>query len=241
MGHDLITIYWIKAVEYVLAVSYLPLFFVFWKFASPRRQAEATVAVNAAAPGWADQLAGFFQVPANLFFHPGHAWVRVEDRDTVTVGVSDFAQKLVGPLGRVRLPAVGASLAQGETAITLDADGRAVPMLAPIDGTVVAVNDRINASSDIVKDSPYGDGWLLKVRNARLAANLKNLMSGSFARRWMDSVCESLGAEVAPIELGKVYLDGGQLVDGLARSLSPDNWDRVARRFFLTEDGGRNA
>jgi glycine cleavage system H protein len=239
MGHDLITIYWIKAVEYVLAVSYLPLFLLFWKFASPRRK--VAVAVHAAAPGWADQLAGYFQVPANLFFHPGHTWARVEGDDTVTIGISDFAQKLVGPLGRIRLPALGVSLAQGETALTLDADGASVPMLAPVDGIVVAVNDRLGASSNLVKDSPYGEGWLMKVKSTRLAGNLKNLLSGSLARRWMDTVCESLGAELTPMELGKVYLDGGQLVDGLARSLSPDDWPLVARRFFLTEDGGRNA
>lgn len=239
MGHDLITIYWIKAVEYLLAVSYIPLFFLFWKFASPKRV--ATVPVHALAPGWADQLAGFFQVPANLFFHPGHTWVRVDGGDTVTIGISDFAQKLVGPLGRVRLPAVGASLAQGEAAIELDADGAGVPMLSPIDGTVVAVNDRLAASSDVVKESPYGDGWLMKVKSSRLAGDLKNLMSGSLARRWMDTVCESLGAQMAPMELGKVYLDGGQLVDGLARSLSHDEWSRVARQFFLTDEGGRHA
>ena len=46
MGHDLITIYWLKAVEYILAVSYLPLFILFWKFVTPKR--EATVAVHAA-------------------------------------------------------------------------------------------------------------------------------------------------------------------------------------------------
>ncbi len=92
----------------------------------------------------------------------------------------------------------------------------------------------------MVNDSPYGDGWLLKVKSSRLAGNLKNLMSGALARRWMDTVCETLGAEMTPMELGKVYLDGGQLVDGLARSLSHDEWDRVARRFFLTEDGGRS-
>jgi glycine cleavage system H lipoate-binding protein len=238
MGHDLITIYWIKAVEYVLALSYLPLFFLFWRFTGTER--ESPVAVRAAAPGWADQLAGFFRVPADLFFHPGHTWVRLEGGDTVTIGLSDFAQRLVGPLGRVQLPAVGMLLVQGEPALTLDADGAAVPMLAPLDGRVIAVNTRLAASSEIVKDAPYGDGWLLKVKSTKLPSNLKSLLSGSLARRWMDTVCESLGAEMAPMELGKVYLDGGHLVDGLARSLSPEAWDQVARRFFLTEDGGRH-
>lgn len=239
MGHDLITIYWIKAVEYGLALSYLPLFLLFWKFVTPKR--EAAVAVRAAAPGWADQFAEFFQVPANLFFHPGHTWVRLEGGDTVTVGISDFAQKLVGPLGRIELPAVGTSLVQGEPALRLDADGAAIPMLAPVDGKVVAVNGALASSSESVKQSPYGDGWVMKVKSAKLASNLKNLMSGSFARRWMDTVCETLGAEMAPMELGRVYMDGGLIVDGLARSLAQDEWPTLAKRFFLTEDGGRHA
>jgi glycine cleavage system H protein len=239
MGHDLITIYWLKAIEYVLAVSYLPLFLLFWKFAAPKR--EAIVPVRVAAPGWADQLAGFFQLPADLFFHPGHAWVRLDGGDTVTVGISDFAQKLVGPLGRVQLPDVGAMLVQGEPALTLDADGAAIRMLAPVDGKVVAVNGALAASSDVVKGAPYTDGWLMKVKSAKLASNVRNLMSGTFARRWMDTVCESLGAEMAPMELGRVYLDGGHIVDGLARSLAHDEWAALARRFFLTDEGGRHA
>jgi hypothetical protein len=93
----------------------------------------------------------------------------------------------------------------------------------------------------VVKQSPYGDGWLMQVESSRLTANLKNLLSGTLARRWMDTVCETLGAQMAPVELGEVYLDGGHLVDGLARSLSHEEWDRVARQFFLTEEGGRHA
>jgi glycine cleavage system H lipoate-binding protein len=215
------------------------LFILFWKFATPQR--EAAVPVHAAAPGWADQLAEYFQVPADLFFHPGHTWVRLEGGDTVTVGISDFAQRLVGPLGRVQLPAVGTSLVQGEPALTLDADGASVPMLAPVDGRVVAVNAAVAGSSDAVKASPYGDGWLFKVKSAKLSTSLKNLMSGSLARRWMDTVTESLGGEMAPMELGRVYLDGGHLVDGLARSLAQDEWPALAKRFFLTDEGGRHA
>jgi glycine cleavage system H protein len=239
MGHDLITIYWLKAVEYILALSYLPMFILFWKFATPKQAVTQHATVT--APGWADQLAAFFAMPTDLLFHRGHTWVRLGDDDTVTVGLSDFAQKLVGPLGRLGLPAVGTSLVQGQPALTLDAAGAGVQMLAPVDGEIIAVNPAVAASSDIAKDAPYGDGWLFKVRSTKLAGNFKQLMSGQATKRWMDSVCESLGAEMAPMELGKVYLDGGQVVDGIARNLSSEHWDQVARRFFHTEDGGRHA
>ena len=103
----------------------------------------------ATAPGWADQLAGFFQVPANLFFHPGHTWVRLEGGDTVTVGISDFAQKLVGPLGRVRLPGLGACSCRASRRSRWTPTAPSVPMLSPVDGRVVAVNPALAASSDV--------------------------------------------------------------------------------------------
>lgn len=239
MGHDLIAIYSLKAIEYILALSYLPLFVLFWKFVTPKREAKAAVPVPAAA-GWADQLTGLFSLPPGLLFHPGHTWARLEGGDTVTIGITDFAHRLAGPLGRVELPAVGTRLVQGEPALTLDADGAAVPMVSPIDGTVTAVNEAIGASAETIKRSPYGEGWLLRVQSARLAGNVRNLLSGGLARKWMETVSERLGAEMSPPGLGRVYLDGGQVADGIARNLAPDDWAHVARRFFLTEEGGRH-
>jgi glycine cleavage system H protein len=236
MGHDLITIYWLKAVEYILAVSYLPLFVLFWKFVTPKCPAEAPA--TAALPGWADQLAGYFQLPAEVFFHPGQAWARVDGPDTVTVGVSDFAQRLVGPIDKLRLPEVGAAVVQGAPALALGSGGRAVEMLSPVSGTVLEVNAAAAAAPGTVKASPYGEGWLFRVKSPQLAANVKSLMTGAFARRWMDAVTEQLGDEFGGRELGHVYADGGVPVDGIAHGLAHERWDELARRYFLTDGKG---
>lgn len=234
MGHDLLTIYFLKGIEYILALAYLPLFVVFWRFATPKAPAVATV--RAQAPGWADQLAGFFRLPAGLYYHPGHAWARVEGADTVVIGMNDFAQRLVGPIDHLRLPAPGTELAQNQPAFSVVSSGRSMPMLAPVGGTVLEVNHEAAAAPGSVKQSPYDRGWLLKVRSPQMAAHLKALMTGDLARRWMDTVWEKLGAEAAGAELGVVYLDGGVPVDGLARSLAPETWDQAARRYLLTDD-----
>ncbi len=239
MGHDLITIYWLKAVEYVLAVSYLPLFILFWRFVNPKQPALARV--PATAPGWADQLREYFQMPAGFFFHPGHAWARVDGTDTVTIGIDAFARQLVGSRAELRLPAVGDVVSQGAPAMALATHGRTVEMLSPVDGTVVAVNPAAVASSPTPPGSTYTDSWLMKVRSPKLAANLKNLLSGDLARRWMDAACERLGTEMGSVELGHVYLDGGTPVDGIATSISPERWDEIAARFFLTDQRGDHA
>jgi glycine cleavage system H protein len=239
MGHDLITIYFLKAVEYVLAVSYLPLFILFWRVLNPREPEPARVRV--AAPVWGDQLREFFQMPAWLFLHPGHTWARLESDDTVTVGVDAFARQLVGSDARFQLPAVGQTLAQGAPALALTARGKSVDMLSPVDGTVVAINPTALESPATVQGAPYTDGWLMRVRSPKLGANLKNLLSGDVARRWMDGIADSLGSELSGRELGHVYADGGALVDGIAPSVSPEHWDDMARRYFLTEKEVRRA
>jgi glycine cleavage system H protein len=240
MGHDLLTIYILKAVEYVLALSYLPLFVLFWKLVNPK-PAAAAATVPTAALGWADQLREYFQVPERLFFHAGHTWARVDGDDTVTVGMDAFARQLVGSSARLRLPAVGQAVSQGAPALALALNGKRVDMLSPVDGTVLAVNDAAVREPSRACAEPYGDGWLLRVKSPKLAANLKNLLSGDLARRWMDAACEQLGADMSGMELGHVYLDGGALVDGIAPSVAPERWDEVARTFFLTEPGGRHA
>jgi glycine cleavage system H lipoate-binding protein len=78
-------------------------------------------------------------VPAGVHLHPGHTWARLEPDGLVAVGADDFAHKLVGP-ARVKLPALGEHVLQGEPALELGEAERTVPMLSPVDGTVVAVN-----------------------------------------------------------------------------------------------------
>ncbi len=229
--HDFMTLHAAKTIEYLIAVAYLLLFIPFWRYVNA---GPAALPVRERVRARTSSLKDLFAVPAGLFYHPGHAWARIDGADTVTVGFDDFAAKLVGPPSAITLPNVGATLAQGEPAWTLVADGKAIEMLSPVDGTVVAVNHQAAGMPDAAHARPYDTGWLLKVRSPRLAANVKQLLSGALARQWMDNLADGLRGELAPA-LGAVYEDGGGVVDGLARSLEPDGWEQLARRYFLTE------
>jgi glycine cleavage system H lipoate-binding protein len=228
-GHELSTMYSAKVAEYLIAVAYLLLFLPFWRWINAAPAAARTA--TAADPGWL----GWFRVPEHVYLHPGHAWARLgRGGDLVTVGMDDFAQKLVGAVSAVRLPAVGAQLAQGERAVKLTAGSRSVDLLSPVDGTVVAVNDRLAASPGTLGEDPYGEGWLLKLRSPRVAANLKQLLSGPLAQRFVEESWAGLRALMAPA-VGLASEDGGAPVEGMARSLDPDHWDELARRFLRSE------
>jgi glycine cleavage system H lipoate-binding protein len=170
-------------------------------------------------------------VPAGVWLHPGHTWARLEADGLVSVGADDFAHKLVGA-AHVELPGLGDHVLQGEPALEIGDGERSVPMLSPVDGTVVAVNAAARERPDGLAD-PYGASWLFKVKAPRLAANLRQLMREGTARRFMAEAEEQLALRLSP-ELGHVLQDGGTPVHGIARALSGDEWDLTARRFFLT-------
>ncbi len=221
--------YMMKAIEYLVSLASLALFVVFWRFVNT----EAAVAPERAA-GWSGQLADWFRVPKELFFHPGHGWVKPEAAGVLTVGLDDFAQQLVGPLAAIDLPAPGTELRSGDKGWTLRAGFRTIDMRSPVTGTVVAVNDRIANSAALANDDPYGAGWLLKVRAPQGRHALGDLLSGQAARKWIAQVAGELTAAMAP-QLGTVMQDGGVPVHGIARSLDEQHWDTLARRFLTTD------
>jgi glycine cleavage system H lipoate-binding protein len=240
MEHGFLSIYSAKAGEYLLAIGYLLLFIPFWRFVQGGKPAKAKAhaakgVAKAAAATHAGARApsgpGWFQVPAGVYLHPGHTWARLEPDGLVAVGADDFAHKLVGA-AHVELPALGDHVMQGEPALEIGDGERSVPMLSPVDGTVVAVNTAAREKPDGLTD-PYGTSWLYKVKAPRLAANLRQLMRESSARRFMADAEAQLSLRLAP-ELGLVLQDGGTPVHGIARALSGDGWDETARQFFLT-------
>jgi glycine cleavage system H lipoate-binding protein len=251
MAQDFLSIYPAKLMEYGLAIGYLLLFIPFWRYVQGGRGREATQTKRAAVPArpaiaatlassWhagAVALprpagAGWFHVPAGVHLHPGHTWARLEPDGLVSVGIDDFAHKLVGPAA-VELPALGAKVLQGEPAIELREDGRDVALLSPVDGVVVAVNPAASNGHGPALEDTYGAGWLFKVKAPRLAANLRQLHAGDPANRMLEAAGEALARRMNP-ELGHVLQDGGTPIHGIARALAGDEWDAFAREFFLT-------
>jgi glycine cleavage system H lipoate-binding protein len=236
--HDILTLYSAKMLEYGIAILFLVLFIPFWRYvqssAVAPEPASAKVRVPAPATDW-------FALPMDRLFHRGHAWLKDEADGNVTIGLSDFAAKLVGPLSRISLPAIGSTVGQGEMAWRMVADdGRTVDMLSPVDGTIVDINPVVAASAATAESDPYGRGWLLKVRPSRLRANRISLLSGQAARRWMDEVLVGLRGQLAP-SLGSLAQDGGAPLHGMARAIDPEHWDELAGAMLLTGKEERHA
>ncbi len=180
-------------------------------------------------PVW---VAGY-QLPEGLHYHRGHVWVQPLDRTTVLVGLDDFARRLTGAARSVRLPARGDWLNQGGIGFGVKVDGRSAEFVSPVEGEVVAVNPQLRKNPGLATDDPYGRGWIMKVRASHLAANLRNLLSGRLARRWMEDSREALDLRLMALS-GSVLQDGGEPVADFARHLPDEDWKRLVGEFLLT-------
>jgi glycine cleavage system H protein len=104
-----------------------------------------------------------YSTPSELKYAKTHEWVKV-DGDIATIGIDDYAQAALGELVYVELPAVGKEFAAGADLAVVESFKTASDVYAPISGTVVEVNEAAVSAPDTVNQSPYGDGWLVKLR-----------------------------------------------------------------------------
>ena len=114
------------------------------------------------------------QFPTNLKYSKEHEWVRFEGNKAV-VGITDFAQSQLGDVVFVELPTVGAAAVAGKRFSVVESVKAVSDIFAPVNGTVVEINDTLNDAPEKVNQDPYGQGWIA-VLELTDAAGLTELM-----------------------------------------------------------------
>jgi glycine cleavage system H protein len=99
-----------------------------------------------------------------LHYTAEHEWVRRTGADTVRVGITDFAQSALGDVVFVRLPDAGTDLTAGEAFGEVESTKSVSDLYAPVSAKVLAVNEDLDASPELVNTDPYGGGWLLDLQ-----------------------------------------------------------------------------
>jgi glycine cleavage system H lipoate-binding protein len=204
-------------------------------FLHSRRPEAAKVVVASAEPeevSFPMSIVGGFKLPAGLSYHSGHAWAAKESRNVVRIGLDDFAVRLLGKIEQLELPARGRWLRQGEKAWTLARGGHRFEMLSPIEGEVVDVNSEVLSDPSVIHKDPYGAGWLVAVNSPAADSNLKNLLRGRLAQRWMEESVATLHTYFSPSS-GVHLQDGGHAISDLLSVLPEEGWEKVVRELFL--------
>jgi glycine cleavage system H protein len=133
-----------------------------------------------------------YSFPDDLYYHKEHFWARVTG-DVVTIGTTDFAQKLAGQVVYIELPSVGKVVEQGKPCGSMESGKWVGRIYAPISGKVEAVNGDLEDNPELINESPYEKGWMCKVRPSNLQDELKNLMK-------TDSLSDFIRSEIERVK-----------------------------------------
>ncbi len=226
-GFHYVNLFATKGIEYLIVIGFLIVFILYWQYLNRPARTRASLASRTMRT-----INNWFTLVKNAYYHQGHSWAIPEASEIVRVGMDDFAIKFLGKPDAIELPEVGSHLEQGEIGWQVQLDSKKIPIISPVEGEVVAVNQEILQSPEKLEKDPYRDGWLLKIKVPRLKPNLRNLLTGKLAVSWMEDTVHRLHQHMAG-ELGMVMQDGGLPISGFARTLAPEKWDELASEFFL--------
>ncbi len=102
-------------------------------------------------------------IPAELKYTKSHEWVSDNENGTVTVGITDHAQELLGDLVFVELPEVGKALDADEPCAVVESVKAASDIYAPLTGEITEVNEKLEDEPELINSDPYGEGWIFKM------------------------------------------------------------------------------
>ena len=102
-------------------------------------------------------------IPSHLKYTESHEWVDADENGKARIGISDHAQAALGDLVYVELPAVGDELSQGDACAVVESVKAASDIYTPVSGTVIAINEDLDADPAIINSDPYNDGWLFEL------------------------------------------------------------------------------
>ncbi len=100
---------------------------------------------------------------SEIKFTEDHAWIRLEDNGTETIGITDYAQEQLGDIVFVEFPPVDKELGKDDEAVIIESVKTAGEVKMPISGTVIETNDNLQDEPEIINADPEGDGWLMIV------------------------------------------------------------------------------
>jgi glycine cleavage system H protein len=164
-----------------------------------------------------------------LYYAPGHIWLRATGPRTVDVGMDDLAQRLFPGLSAVSLPAAGTDLCAGEPVAQVTCGNKDATLRVPVDGRVVAVNERLRRDPALVRRDPYRHGWLVRLEVGERAC--ARFPRGTAAREWLDTEAVRL-ARFIEGQLSLAAADGGELLAPGPTLLDDEQWQALTNAFL---------
>ena len=217
----------------LIAVFGLALQFVFVLVMPALLVGSAVYALTTKAEIIVSQIQGI-AVPSDIRLHHGHSWARRATPGCVVTGTDDFAQRLIGRVDAVETLPVGIEVKAGDVMAVLRRGEREIPVAAPINGHIGAVNPLLSGHPDLVNRAPYGRGWIVEIapEASSVKSSLKQLLAGGRATRWMRREVDRLVTLTAPNAEAPSLADGGEVSSDVCSHLDDATWRKLVTEIF---------
>ena len=228
-----------KGVEYLMVIAFMASFYMFVR--SMRRPATQTGQMSltsALHEGQATHAAPIvmdnpFAIPEGLFVAPGHAAARLELDGSLAFGSGPLPSYLMGEIDRVELTDKK-NVQTGDILAVLHSGDKALNLRAPADGDIAALNTQAADNPELLADASLRQGWLLRMKPAKLQDALGNMYFAEEASAWMDSELQVMRDALTGLSSHPIHAmaDGGLPVRGLAKELDAKSWKALEGKLF---------
>jgi len=186
-------------------------------------------AVQKPATARTDIVGGYY-TPDSVRYHPGHTWVHRERKNVHRIGADAFASALIGDVEAIELPKPGHWVRQGQKAIEVVRGGEKFTLVCPLEGEVMEVNAEALKNPKLLREDPYGKGWLMTIFAPDEEGPARNLLPANLVRGWMQDAADRL-FRLQPQLAGATAADGGQPVPGATTGVTAQ---QLSKEFFLS-------
>ncbi len=188
-------------------------------------------------PGVERHNGGEFAIPGGVFISEGHCWANVQQDGTVSIGIDDFAKKLIGRIDNIEFPNLGMAVKNGQPLFTIKQGNRSISVNSPISGKVVKTNTSLANNFDSLDMTPYEKNWICMIDAENLATEIKELKIGQSAVSFYLDEIDRCQQHIK--KLLESQKDSGELsprTNGLFlgefEKLDDKNWQKTVRLFF---------
>ena len=127
------------------------------------------------------------EIEEHLLYTKEHEWVSIDEDNTATIGITEYAQSALGDITYVELPKVGDEVEQFEEFASVESVKAASDIFCPVSGKIVAVNEALEAKPGLINKSCYEKGWIAKIEIVDMDES-SNLMTADEYRKFLESV-----------------------------------------------------
>lgn len=233
-GFTYYNIFETKGVEYLAIIAFLVLLIPFSVLLNRQRRITKQLRANLGI-----LTANILRIPQGVYYCKNHTWTHLEKSGAARIGLDDLLLHITGEVNIKEYRNSGDFVEKGEPLAELDQNGRKLKILSPISGKIIDNNLILQDSPDMLRDDPYGKGWIYKIKPSGWVEETKDYLLAQDATAWtsgeLNRFKDFLATSVKKYTSGDsmvILQDGGEIVDNPLMEMPKEAWADFQKDFL---------